>query len=72
MPSSSNSSTYFRQEIMKGTLPGPWKARLVMRGKTSPVEIGEVGNRADFLASGIHNGLPQHLGQIEHGAPLRV
>ena len=39
MPSSSNSSTYFRQEIMKGTLPGPWKARLVIRGNTSPVEI---------------------------------
>ena len=24
---------------MNGTLPGPWKARLVMRGNTSPVEM---------------------------------
>ena len=24
---------------MNGTLPGPWKAKLVMRGNTSPVEI---------------------------------
>ena len=39
MPSSSNSSTYLRHEIMNGTLPGPWKARLVMRGNTSPVEM---------------------------------
>ena len=39
MPSSSNSSTYLRHEIMNGTLPGPWNARLVMRGNTSPVEM---------------------------------
>ena len=24
---------------MNGILPGPWKARLVMRGNTSPVEM---------------------------------
>ena len=39
MPSSSNWSTYLRHEIMKGTFPGPWNARLVMRGNTSPVEM---------------------------------
>ena len=39
IPSSSNVSTYLRHEIMNGTLPGPWKARLVMRGNTSPVEM---------------------------------
>ena len=39
MPSSSNLPTYLRHEIMKGTLPGPWNARLVMRGNTSPVEM---------------------------------
>ena len=39
MPSSSNSPTYLRHEIMNGTLPGPWNARLVMRGNTSPVDM---------------------------------
>ena len=37
--SSSKDSTYLRQLIMKGVLPGPWKARLVTRGKTSPVAM---------------------------------
>ena len=36
---SSYVSTYLRQEIMKGVRPGPLKARLVTRGKTSPVAM---------------------------------
>ena len=47
MPSSSKVSTYLRHEIMNGTRPGPWKARLVMRGKTSPVEMA----RSDMVPS---------------------
>ena len=36
---SSYVSTYLRQEIMKGVRPGPLNARLVTRGKTSPVAM---------------------------------
>ena len=38
-PSSSKRSTYLRHEIIKGVLPGPWKANAVTRGKTSPVAM---------------------------------
>ena len=38
-PSSSKRSTYLRQLIMKGVLPGPWNASAVTRGKTSPVAM---------------------------------
>ncbi len=37
--SPSKSSTYLRQLIMNGVLPGPTKAREVTRGKTSPVAM---------------------------------
>ncbi len=36
---SSKVSTYLRHESMKGVLPGPTMARLVTRGKTSPVAM---------------------------------
>ena len=36
---SSNVSTYLRQLIMNGVLPGPWSASDVTRGKTSRVAM---------------------------------
>ncbi len=51
---------------MNGTLPGPWKARLVMRGKDLAGGNGQVGYGADLFASGVDDGLPDHLRKIEH------
>ena len=39
MRSPPNSSTYLRHDSMNGARSGPWKARAVTRGKTSPVAM---------------------------------
>lgn len=60
MPSSVNSLTYLRHEIMKGVFPGPKKARLVIRGKTSPVCMARSEIDPIFLRWR-HNWLAKHL-----------
>ena len=55
---SPNESTYLRHEIMKGVLPGPWKARDVTRGKTSPVAMPRSLTTPIFSPSESITGLP--------------